>query len=433
MTNPIPDRTLRSSVFSLLLCLLFAQIAVLCPNAASADDDDATAWTILKANAETMLALPAYSAECRTTTSRQTPIKGQLAVSYSVATLKAEKPNLMRYESWNLPELTGSVDWSPGKSAPQYIFACNGKQYFRQYGEMYRSALSDGKINLRTMYTILEPWTGFYSDNETAFDICVKSRNKKELLQVTYLGKETVNGVVCDKIYFDITSAYGANGLRMKETRYIGPDHLVRRGTSEVFNDGKQSYFRDAVLVNIQLGTHFNRAVYNYSPGPGVALEKPIADRPVLANKLAAPDFTAYNTEGQAVKLSDYRGKTVILDFWASWCGPCMQSMPHNQRIMRDLKKRNNSNVVLIAVDDGEARPAFDEWIKKNSGKYSDLMFVFSDPKARVSTDLYKVNGIPTQFVIDPAGIVQYSSVGFNPDNKPLLTAVAQANASTRP
>ncbi|MFY7954167.1 MAG: TlpA family protein disulfide reductase, partial [Armatimonadaceae bacterium] len=56
---------------------------------------------------------------------------------------------------------------------------------------------------------------------------------------------------------------------------------------------------------------------------------------PLLANGKDAPDFTSFTLDGKPVKLSDLRGKTVILDFWSTWCGPCKASMPHIEEVWK--------------------------------------------------------------------------------------------------
>ena len=119
-----------------------------------------------------------------------------------------------------------------------------------------------------------------------------------------------------------------------------------------------------------------------------------------------APDFTAYTVDGKPVKLSDYKGKVVILDFWASWCGPCQISMPGLEKIYQQIKDKN---VVVLSLATWDQKPDFVKWVKANSGTKYHFNFV-RDPaegdhlgirKASIAKRQYKVFGIPTMYVID--------------------------------
>jgi thiol-disulfide isomerase/thioredoxin len=146
-----------------------------------------------------------------------------------------------------------------------------------------------------------------------------------------------------------------------------------------------------------------------------------------------APDFTMQSFDGGEMKLSDYRGKVVVLDFWASWCGPCQESMPHNQEIAVRYK---DQDVVILAVCVWDKREKADAWLKENRASYADLQWAF-EPTGRGEGNpakaLYDVSGIPCQFVIDREGRVVDAVIGFSKDRSRLEGALVKAGVKVDP
>ncbi len=132
---------------------------------------------------------------------------------------------------------------------------------------------------------------------------------------------------------------------------------------------------------------------------------KTLESRLMLAKKLSigqtAMDFTQNDVEGNPVSLSSYRGKYVLLDFWASWCGPCRAENPN---VLKAYNKYKDKNFDVLAVSLDENRKA---WIKaiKDDGmpwvQVSDL----KGWKSQVATQ-YGIKAIPQNFLIDPNGII---------------------------
>lgn len=126
-----------------------------------------------------------------------------------------------------------------------------------------------------------------------------------------------------------------------------------------------------------------------------------------------APDFVAQSPSGKPLHLSDFRGKIVLLDFWATWCGPCQASMPGLEKIYRQVKR---NGVVVLSVNVFDAKDPFDAWIAKNSGTTYSFTFAF-DPAGRdqeksIAASKYGVTGIPTLFVIDKKGRIANVIIG---------------------
>ncbi|UAL47937.1 redoxin domain-containing protein [Sutcliffiella horikoshii] len=119
-----------------------------------------------------------------------------------------------------------------------------------------------------------------------------------------------------------------------------------------------------------------------------------------------APDFTLTTLEGEELKLSDYRGKKVILNFWATWCPPCKAEMPH----MQSFYEENHEEVEVIAVnltnmDKGE------EAINSFVEDY-ELTFAIPLDEAGDIGMQYQAFTIPTSYAIDEDGIIQKKIIG---------------------
>lgn len=122
-----------------------------------------------------------------------------------------------------------------------------------------------------------------------------------------------------------------------------------------------------------------------------------IQDRSVVSVGEKAPDFTLKTLDGQVLKLSDYRGQGVLLNFWGTWCDPCKKEMPAINAA--DLKKIKG--VKIIAVDIRDTPRDVRNFYKR----YHIGLTTVLDRNGKV-TDAYHVDNIPSTFLIDQNGIV---------------------------
>jgi peroxiredoxin len=120
-----------------------------------------------------------------------------------------------------------------------------------------------------------------------------------------------------------------------------------------------------------------------------------------------APDFTLKSREGVNIKLSELRGQVVMVNFWASWCGPCRQEMPLLQQLFDRYQSLGFS---LLGVNVDEDRSAADKML-------SDLPVSFPilyDDRSEVSKE-YQVKAMPSTFMVDRDGRIRYLHKGYKP------------------
>mgnify|MGYP000090622294 CR=1 FL=1 len=111
---------------------------------------------------------------------------------------------------------------------------------------------------------------------------------------------------------------------------------------------------------------------------------------------IMAPDFSLPGTSEQEIKLSDYRGKIVLLNFWATFCAPCRMEMPSLQAI--SVKYQNDDVVVIaVSVDSGREK-AVKKWIKKMKLEFPIAL------EGNTAGDTYEVSALPVTFIIGKKG-----------------------------
>jgi peroxiredoxin len=128
------------------------------------------------------------------------------------------------------------------------------------------------------------------------------------------------------------------------------------------------------------------------------------------AADVPAPAFTLQSTDGKTVSLAQFKGDVVMINFWASWCGPCRQEMPLLNEI---YKQYEDMGFTLLGVNVEPNPRNANAWLKETPVSYPILY----DPKSQVS-QLYQVQAMPTTVIIDRQGIVRFVHNGYLPGDE---------------
>ena len=330
------------------------------------------------------------------------------------------RPNYANISAWEEKLDPATNTWS--KSKPQLIQVGDAKNvyFWMAYNNKYTKsdAVPTGEnISLGPV----ESFGGFFSDKSSINEEIKRMNENHFLASVDLKPTQLWNGAAYSVVEIGLVIPNLGPSSQLTEDLYIGNDQMIHRLTlnSSQINE-------DMVVNSVQINPVLNKMAFNFTPPTGsTLLTPPPPAPPLLKTGSAAPDFTVKDPTGNPVKLSDYRGKVVVIDFWATWCGPCQRSLPHTNEVAAKFKGKD---VVFLAVNTWDTVKAFNDWLPQHKD-YDALDFVIdTSPQAsNIAGSLYHVSGIPTQYVIDKAGKVANSFVGYGGPTDDLENAVKAA------
>jgi peroxiredoxin len=139
----------------------------------------------------------------------------------------------------------------------------------------------------------------------------------------------------------------------------------------------------------------------------------PLVDQP------PAPDFSLVDMDGEVYRLSDLRGRVVIVNFWATWCPPCREEMPSMQRAWEQLEAEG---IVMLGINVGEDEDTIFEFTANYPVDFPLLL----DRDSKIIGQ-WPVRGLPTTYVVDPDGRLVYQAIGSREWDDPALLSLVRA------
>ncbi len=163
----------------------------------------------------------------------------------------------------------------------------------------------------------------------------------------------------------------------------------------------KKLAFFVALLALIIIVAYFG---YRELSGDGPEVDAPDTSN---SNAIVAPDFTVYDMQGNAVRLSDMKGKPVVVNFWATWCNPCLSELGHFEDMYK--KYGDSINFMMVDMTDGGRETA--EKVKSFIKNEGYTFPVYLDTK-QLAAYTYSVSSIPMTLFINEKGEIVYNYVG---------------------
>jgi len=295
-------------------------------------------------------------------------------------------------------ELKGQVS-NPVKAKLVLDHAGKGLQSLRtpDFVELYLEKGVVSLISKDSVYNAVVVGSVVNDDNRKLTEKLAAAKNKMKVMMAEYYAAPDEKKK--SKVFQDET-----------EKRYNAITKEIQEIESAFIRDNPNSYVSLDIVKNTggsipnvevldSLFKSLTETIRNSSAGK--ELSERIDKLKLVAVGAIAPDFTQMTPENQPVKLSDFKGKYVLIDFWASWCGPCRAENPNVVKVYNQYKD-NGFTVLGISLDNEKGRDAWLKAINKDQltwTQVSDLKGWYNEVAA-----LYSVKAVPQNFLIDPNG-----------------------------
>jgi thiol-disulfide isomerase/thioredoxin len=255
-------------------------------------------------------------------------------------------------------------------------------------------------------------------------------------LAATEIVTEAQGNLETAQAHYDLARIFMYEGMPKHKTEFFTRAHNELTQALAAYPQFATAVFLDGrALANLEQDdaakARFEQYLQLAPPGDPLAQRaQRYINHPELARARLAPAFDVTTVDGQRISMDALQGKVVLIDFWATWCGPCRQALPHIKAIAREFQ---GQPLLILSVSLDDDAQKWKDFIAKNEmtwPQYRDGGF--TGPMAR----LFDVDAIPTTFTIDADGILEAEHVGdasIEGRLKKLIAAAREAQPPQNP
>ena len=311
--------------------------------------------------------------------------------------------------------LLADADWSfraeIGTKMGTHVQVCDGSGYWNYYPE--RSTYTRGAGKAATPYLL---------------DLQVDLRHPASRLKDAKILRQEVLDTGAGKHSCDVVEAHYERPQDSSKVDWGDTllwvdreSHLLWKKSLSWVSDrgdrGKIANSETTVFSSIRTNVAIPEGSFVFTPPVGATEQTSSVNTGThLLLGRPAPDFHLQDLDGKEVRLASFKGKVVLLDFWATWCGPCLEEMPKLNRL---YKKFSDKNVTILGIDVLEDAETVRKFVQKNGYKYPILLATNKDS---VIED-YGAHAYPSFVLIDKHGIVADYKSGSRPNSEQELAA----------